>query len=94
MLGNNLNQISPPNEFELNHPILSLPGIQKKLQTLSKAERLCIRVFYQEPSKQFSKEDVWNKVGIGRSYDFANFKKLEELKLIKRIPKLKLYQAL
>jgi len=84
---------TPPNDFELNHPILSLPGIQKKLQKLSKAERLCVRVFYQEPSKQFTKEDVWNKVGIGRASDFANFTKLQELKLIKKVSS-RLYQAL
>ena len=82
-----------PNDFEMNHPILSLPGIQKKLQKLSKAERLSIRVFYQEPEKQFSKEDVWNKVGIGRPNDFANFTKLQEMKLIRKTSP-RLYQAL
>ncbi len=76
-----------PNDFEMNHPILSMPGIQKKLSGCSKAERLSVRIFYQNPEKEFTKEDIWNKVGIGRSSDFANFSKLIALKLIKKMGK-------
>ena len=82
-----------PNDFEMSHAILSLPGIQKKLSGLTKAERLSIRVMYQEPQKDFSKEDVWNKVGLGRPRDFASFTKLIELKLIKEVKPGK-YQAI
>ena len=52
-----------------------LPGTQKKLNMLTKAEIISVRVLY-EKGKPMSKEDVWNFVGIGRSYDFANFSNL------------------
>lgn len=79
-------------EFESKHEILSLPGIQKKLAACTRPERLSVRVMYKEPGKEFTKEDVWNKVGIGRVRDFASFDKLVELKLIKKVG-AKTYQA-
>lgn len=70
------------NDFERQHPLLSLPGIQKKLATLTRAERLSVRVLYERPGQDMTKEDVWNMVGIGRPKDFANFDKLVQLGLI------------
>jgi DNA excision repair protein ERCC-3 len=81
-----------PNEFELSHPMLSLPGVQKKLSTCSKAERLIIRVLYERADKAMTKEDIWNLVGIGRAKDFANMEKLTNLKLIRKVGKT--YQAI
>lgn len=75
-----------PNQLEMNHPLLSLPGTQKKLNMLTKAERLAIRVLYDKKTPM-TKEDVWNFVGLGRSGDFANFSKMEKLKLIKKTGK-------
>ena len=81
------------NDFEINHPILSMPGIQKKLKDLNQSERLSIRVIYGDEKREWSKEEVWNRVGIGRIKDFANFEKLQQLKLIVKIPKKRLYKA-
>lgn len=82
----------PANDFEMQHPILSLPGIQKKLLACTKAERLSVRIFYQFPEKTFSKEDIWNRVGLGRVRDFASFDKLLDLGLIRKVG-LATYQA-
>lgn len=79
--------IMESNDLEMSHPLLSLPGTQKKLNMLTKAERLSIRVLYDKKSPM-SKEDVWNFVGLGRASDFANFSKMEKLKLIKKVGKL------
>lgn len=73
-----------PNDFEKHHPLLSLPGTQKKLALLTRAERLSCRVFY-EKKVPMTRMEVWNFVGIGRAMDFANFTKMVELGLIKMI---------
>lgn len=80
------------NDFELSHPMLSLPGIQKKLAQCTKAERLAVRVLYERAGQEMTKEQVWNLVGLGRPGDFANFGKLIDLKLIKKVNKG--YQAI
>lgn len=49
--------------FESTHPILSLPGIQKKLVTLSNPMRQCVNIMFQNPTKAFSKEDFIDITG-------------------------------
>lgn len=83
VIRNSIPKSEEPNDFEKNHPILSLPGIQKKLSKVTKAERLAVRVLY-EKKQPMTRQEVWNFVGIGRAMDFANFSKLSEMQLIKK----------
>lgn len=86
-------EVVKPNDFEMSHPMLSLPGVQKKLSTCTKAERLAIRTLYERHDKAMTSEEVWNLVGIGRQKDFVNWGKLIGLKLIKKVGKGS-YQAI
>lgn len=55
-------------EFELNHPILSLPGIQKKMATLNKGERNIVRLLYKKEGQEFTGEGLALLLGYN-NYD-------------------------
>ncbi len=75
-------------EFEMNHPILSLPGIQKRMSSLNKAERNVVRVLFQKEGQEFSKEGLAVLVGFTTADSMrhaVNFPKLEKLQLIQLV---------
>lgn len=78
---------SETNNFESSHPILSLPGIQKKLAKLSKPQRACVNLMYQKDTQSFSKEDLCDMLGYSRSDVLGNFANLIEMKLIEKSDK-------
>ena len=73
-----------PNSFEQNHPILSLPGIQKKLNQITTGERNLVELLFQREKQEFTKEGLsillgYSSVaGMGR----VDFKKLNDMKLL------------
>jgi len=74
-----------PNNFELNHPILSLPGIQKKLVQLNKGERLMVNLAYQREGQEFTMNGFAVLLGYksGSSLsDSVSLKKLQDMKLL------------
>ena len=74
-------------DFEMKHPILSLPGIQKKLATLNKGERILVGFLYQKEKVEFKGEALAMLLGykdweaMRHSIDFT---KLVNIKLISK----------
>lgn len=92
-------QKTPPKpkttDFEKQHPILSLPGIQKKLEKCTGSERKAVNLMFQKPEKQFTAEDLCNYLGYAQRDAMNPFSwaKLIELKLIKKVGKTS-YQSI
>jgi len=72
------------NDFEKSHPILSLPGIQKKVITLRDKERELVRLLYQREGQEFTKEGLAILLGYSQAASMTSvgFKKLRDMKLI------------
>lgn len=76
-----------PITLETNHPILSMPGIQKQLITLNTRERNFINLLFQREGKPVSKEAAAMLLGFSSTHSFEatlRFKKLEDMKLIQK----------
>jgi hypothetical protein len=74
-----------PTNFELNHPILALPGIQKKLQELNKSERALVNLLFQREGEEFTREGLALLLGNSSADSMRkviDFKKLRSMKLI------------
>ena len=81
--------------FEKTHPMLSLPGIQKKLDLCTGSERKAVNLLFQKPEKEFTAEDLCNYLGYAQrdAMNPFSWKKLIDLKLIKKTGKSS-YQAI
>lgn len=69
----------------IDHPILSLPGIQKKLNTLRQAERNAINLLFQREKEEFTRHGLCILLGYSSTDSMQhqiNFPKLKEMKLI------------
>ena len=74
-----------PNNFELNHPILSLAGIQKKLNQLNKMERSLVNLLFQREKEEFTREGLAILLGSASANSLrhgVDFKKLRSMNLI------------
>lgn len=81
--------------FELNHPILSLPGVQKKLALLNKGERTLVNLLFQREGEEFTGDGLAMLLGYA-NYDSlratVSMKKIQNLGLIIR-PKPAIFKA-
>jgi len=76
-------QETPPNV--INHPILSLPGIQKKLNTLNKAEVQLVNLLFQREKEEFTRDGLAILLGFSTADSLRhsiNFGKLKKMQLI------------
>lgn len=74
-------------QIQSNHPILSLPGIKKKLAQLTKPEQKLIELLYTREKEDFSGEGLAMLLGYLTWDSFRHvidFKKLQSMKLISR----------
>jgi len=70
--------------IQTEHPILSLPGIKKKLAELNKTEKMIVELLYQREKQEFTVEGIGMLLGMspngGRFKSY--FSKLRKLQLI------------
>ena len=70
-------------DFERNHPILSLPGIQKKLNQCNEAERKLVNLLFQREGEEFTKAGLAIILGyssgdsLGHSVKFPKLVKMQ-----------------
>ncbi len=74
--------------FETDHPVLSLPGIQKKLGFLNKKQQQLVTLLFTKDNKEFTQHQLAMLLGFANDNSFRvtiQLKKLKEMELIKII---------
>ena len=72
-------------DFSKSHPILSLPGIQKKLDQLNPSEKKCVTLLFQREGEGFTRDGLAMLLGFSTADSMRHaidFKKLQLMKLV------------